>query len=644
MTPAVRILRVALPIIFVGFVVLIVLSFTANERKDEESGEPAAGLRRNERPQRIGEQFEGVQTIGGRTVLRIKAQRTVGFESGWYTLEDVELTVYRAGGQTYEVTSAQAQVHAESKELEATEGVRLRSADGLEISTESLRFDGSELIGREPLDFRMRTWQGRAGALQLNVREETVRLTGGVDAATPANEDMPATALRADRADFNRATGEVLLEGSVQVKRALDSFQSDRATVRVDLATDRIRSINGEGNARVLMPRGAEGSDSGAVTVRADRFAGEFDPQGQLAAVQALGAPARADLTGPPARTITAPSFRMHMPGGQLTEIQGTGGVRVVEQVPGGNLRQIDAQTASAILNPATREVTTVQAQGGVRIRDAQVAGEGDRAVWDLALQRIILTSAPPRLPTLTTPEQVLRASRLDISLSGSTLTAEGQVYASMRSAGADNAVFQSSGPVFVNAESGVFSRSNNTALFQGNVRAWQGSDTLLANELRITHETGVVTAAGNVRTQLTQRTNAGGAGPGMIRTSSRTLVARRNDNRIELEGDVTVNEQGRVVQSDEAVVLVDGNGTLRRVEASGNLTLAEAATGRKGAGSRAVYEPGKNTIILDGEPARISDARGEVRGRQILFDLGKNRVEVLSGSEPTEATYNPPA
>lgn len=646
MPGAVRTLKIVLPIAFIAFVAIIAVSFSASKAQKRAETEVPRDLRRPEQPQRIGDQFEGIQTLGGRTVLRIRADRTVGFESGWYTLEGVHLTVYRAGGQPYDVQAAQAQIHADTKELEATDGVVLRSADGVEVRTDRLQFKSGTLIGDRPLQFAMSSWRGAAGGVRMNVADESVLLTGGVTGATPATPEGPATSFRADESEYLRKAGELKLRGNVELLRGDDRFVSDTASLRADEKTDRLRSFIGEGSARVSMRRvpGASAGDVGAITIDAQRFEGEFDELGVIAAIQATGSPAHATLAGPPTRVITAPRFRLLAPGGNLAEVQATGGVRMVE-TQGPVRRQVDAFNVNALFNPDGR-ATALNAQGGVRFTDGSMIGESDRAIWDLPGDRMVLTSDPPRLPALRTDSQNFRARRIDVEMRQGVLTANEQVYAALTPrSGARNAVFSANGPIYVNAEKGVLRRDANTAVFQGNVRAWQGDDTLLASEMRIDQASGTVIASGDVRTRLSPREGAGRtAAASPIRTASKLLTARRNENQIILEESVTVEEQGRTVTADKAIVNLNPDGGLRNVEASGNLALKEKATGRSGAGDSAVYDPGKGTIIVDGDPASITDPRGEVRGKQILFDVPRNRVQVLSGSKPTEATYNPPS
>ena len=78
MQRTVRILRVALPIVFFGFILLIALSFNRTKvQRDKSVLQPVVSpIRPNEKnPQIESKTFEDTQTVGGRLAARIRAQR-----------------------------------------------------------------------------------------------------------------------------------------------------------------------------------------------------------------------------------------------------------------------------------------------------------------------------------------------------------------------------------------------------------------------------------------------------------------------------------------------------------------------------------------------------------------------------------------
>src|SRR5439155_969361 len=106
---------------------------------------------------------------------RIRARRVVAFQSGWNTLEDVQLTIFRPTGLTYELVCPQAQFNSTTKEADAKGGVKVTSSDGVEITTAEIHFDGNRLTNHIPLQFTIDRWKGHAGALDLDVQSEQLR-------------------------------------------------------------------------------------------------------------------------------------------------------------------------------------------------------------------------------------------------------------------------------------------------------------------------------------------------------------------------------------------------------------------------------------------------------------------------------------
>src|SRR5207253_5236687 len=111
---------------------------------------------------------------------------------------DVQLTLYRLNGLTYELLCPQAEYNSESKEANVRGGVKVTSTDGVEIVTAEMHYDGNRLTNHIPVQFRIDEWHGKAGALDLDVPGETLRLFQAVDATlTPVKADESPMTLNA---------------------------------------------------------------------------------------------------------------------------------------------------------------------------------------------------------------------------------------------------------------------------------------------------------------------------------------------------------------------------------------------------------------------------------------------------------------
>ncbi|MBW3671854.1 MAG: hypothetical protein KY432_09310 [Acidobacteria bacterium] len=254
----VRTLKIALPILFIGFIVVIVAFYSERAMPSgDDITTTARPEREGEQPRLISYEFEDTQTIGDRIISRIRAGKTAGFDSGWYTLDKVEIDIYRQSGGVYTLTAPSAEFNAESKEARAEGGVIVTSGDGLELRTESIISDGRSLTNRVPVRFRVNQWSGTARGAELDVENETLQLTDGVDVSF-TGEDTEKLDLTAESAIFNRSDGTATFEKDVVLVRMGDVFRSDRTTAQVDQTGERLIRIEGQGNVVLTIAPGSE--------------------------------------------------------------------------------------------------------------------------------------------------------------------------------------------------------------------------------------------------------------------------------------------------------------------------------------------------------------------------------------------------
>jgi lipopolysaccharide export system protein LptA len=146
--------------------------------------------------------------------------------------------------------------------------------------------------------------------------------------------------------------------------------------------------------------------------------------------------------------------------------------------------------------------------------------------------------------------------------------------------------------------------------------------------------------ARGNVQTILY---NTGGE-PRKVPVNSRSdqLLAKKNERRVELTGNVRIDDDQRTLASDHAMLLFDANRKIDRIEADGKVSLIDRPGARKGSGDKAVYVVPKKMIYISGSPATVTAPTGTLSGQQIAIDLARNKVEVMSPTGQTKGTYKP--
>ena len=651
MQRTVRILRIALPILIVAFIAILVLSW--NRNPEPTSRTDTAPLTSTQRPQDKGivegRAFEDVQTIGGRVVSRIRAKRVVSFQSGWSTLEDADLTIFRANGLTYEVACPQAQFNAETKEADAKGGVRVSSSDGIEVRTAEIKFDGNRLTNDVAVQFKIDRWTGDAGALDLDVAGETLRLHKNVTAVlTPASPTEQPMTMRGEQSVFHRRENTVTFEKAVEMVRGPESVHTDFVVGRFTQDRKQLLGIEGNGPNTTIVMSGstAPGEDlGGRKQITCDGFFTEVGAGGEITAINARSAekPAHAILDGPPRRDITARGFRVALANKTVTEIKADSQVVMKElgEIP----REINAEHVTVYFDPNSRRARSAYLEGNFKYKDPKTTASAFRANYDIAGDRIVLTTDPGWQATVVSDGHTLKAKQIEFSPRAQTARATGSVIAQMAARGkgavsADSTTLFPSGnkPVFVNADELLMRQVNRVAVFTGNVRAWQDTNTILTNELQVTGAGDTVTARGNVRTMLYNSADPARRTP--VQSTSEQLIARKADKRIDLVGKVTIIDDARRLESEKASFFFNDAQKVQRIEAETNVRVTEIPTSRKGQGDRAVYNVDKKLITMFGSPATVTEPRGSLTGEQILFDLNRNRVQVVSPAGKTQGTY----
>ena len=649
-TATVRALRIALPILFVGFVVVIVFSWRRNTATpDKSTTQPPVATRTGEKIGGEAKGFEDTQTIAGRVVSRIRAKRLVSYTSNWNTLEDVELTIYRPTGLTYDLVCPNAQFNSETKHADAKGGVTLTSSDGVLIKTAEIAFDGRHLTNHIPLEFKIDRWTGQGGALDVDVEAEIIRLFDKLTATmTPVLPTEAPMTLESPDGVFRRKENDVSFNQGVVMTRLADRFNADTMVGRFTQDRHTLLGFDGHGHVFISMSSNPSPGENlgGKKDITCDHFYSDVGPDGQINGVNAVGdaAPAHAVFDGPPKRDIVAKNFRAAMKDKVITQLKCE--FTVVMKEFAEVTREVDTDQMTVMFDPATHKPASAFLDGGVKYHDPTTQATAVRANYDITGDRVVMTASPGFDPTVTSSDgNTLRAKQIEFSPKAQTAKASGSVIAQLVSKGTTSAdstnVFPAGKPVFVNSDIVTMRQASRVAVFSGNVKAWQEINTLLAQELQVQGSGDSITAHGNVRTVL-YNTSGEQRKTAMLSRSDQ-LLARKLERRIELTGGVKIDDEGRSMSSEKATFFFDANKKIERVESENHVVMNEPATSRKAAGDRMIYLPARRVADVFGNPATVTAPNGNYAGQHINVDMVRNKVEVVSSpSSPTKGTYKP--
>lgn len=641
MQRTIRILRVALPIAFFGFVLLIAVSWNrARVHKERAINEPVTStMRPVDKPQIESKTFEDTQTVAGRIAARIRAQRVVAFQSGWNTLENVQLTIFRPTGLTYELVCPQAQFNSETKEADAKGGVKVTSSDNVEMTTAEIHFDGNRLTNHIPVRFKIDRWIGNAGALDLDVQGEQLRLYDKIDATMqPADATDSPLNLKAQEGVFRRKENNVAFTTDVIVTRDTNRLVADHAIAH--FTSDRKSLVGVEGDGHVTINTADPGG-----TITCDRFWSEV-ANGQISAINATGdpTPAHAVIEGPPKRDMVARTIRVGLTNRQVSDLRADSGVILKEF--GAAAREMIADHLIVYFDPREHKATNAAIEGNFHYKDPRNQASAVRANYDIINDHVVLTATPGFDPTVTSDGQTLKAKLIEFSPKAGTAKATGEVIAQLVSkqngpAADATTIFPANKPVFVNSDMVTMRQANKLAIFSGHVRAWQDTNTLFSDEMQVQGMGDQISARGNVRTFLYNTSGTEQRKTPML-TRSDHLAAHKNERRIDLVGGVKIDDEQRHMTAEKASFFFDTNRRLERIEAENKVVLLEQPPGRKGTGEKAVYYVNRRVIFVNGNPATVTGPNGSVSGDQIAIDIARNKVEIMSPTSATRGTYKP--
>lgn len=637
-------LRIALPTLFALFAILLVVSWR-DRAPDVEALDATDESRGADRAELISYEFEDTHLVGSRIVAKIRAKKTVGFESGWYRLEEARLTFFSEDGGSYELDAPRVELQSKTREARADGGVRVTSSDGLDLRTEAIVFDGTTLENEIPVRFTMPPWRGRANGVDLDVERASLRLHGGVNFAMQREGEADPFTLEASEANLNRGSGETRFMGEVKLQQRTDIVRSDELIVVFDADRTQLVGMEGRGNVHMIVaPDSAIGGVNvsempGNREITAAAFDVRVDGDGEIRAITARsgeGKRVRARLEGAVERSVEADLMTVNFTRKRAESIEASGGVRIVET--GDRAGAIEAERTVMTIDQRNGQVSHVMMDGNVRFSNAEATATSTHAIFNVGSDLVRLTGSVEESPTIESGSYKVKAGVIELEPGSSILRARDKVVAELSGGGSANLFGDESSPVFVNSNSMVVREEDDLAAFSGSVRAWQGRNTLFADDIQITNGGNDVIARGKVRADLVDP-NAPAGSP--IEIEAPRLRVDRLASVIELDGGVVVRQQGRVMRAEEARLFLNESNRLERMTANGRLIVEEPATRRSATGDSAVYELSTGMISVDGNPATLNDARGSVAGRRIVFDLTSNRVRVERGDSQTEATYN---
>lgn len=415
--------------------------------------------------------------------------------------------------------------------------------------------------------------------------------------------------------------------------------------------------------------------------------------QTEIAAVHGTGGVEIRALTqrgnGPasPSRMTADDLWAQFGPHQELSQVLGVGHA-AMEQTTAAGARQttsgdrIQAQFASGAKGAANADIQSATVDGHVAMTDQGVGKPGQakpetlramaqHAVYDAVGQWLHLTGEP----RIDDNGLLLTADRVDLSQASGDAFAHGNVKATwtgqaLSGAGSARAGAQGTmalggqGPVHVIAAAAELKKSAGEAIFRGQARMWQQSNSIAAPLIVLNQARQTLMAHGNGAAEPVQLVllSAGAASQGKDKRNTTVVRARAGDLKYSdaerkalLTGGVTAETDTATIASSNAeiVLLPPGNhagaqgeaAQVDRIVARGRVQVD--SRGRRGTGEQLVYTNDTGVYVLTGtlaNPPELTDpVRGTITGQALIFNGRNDSVSIEGeGHKTTTETVAP--
>jgi len=466
------------------------------------------------------------------------------------------------------------------------------------------------------------------------------------------------------RGEFDPASEElrtVVAEGSVQFESQRPGSTSRLEAQRVDVnfAGAHPEAQNGTASGNVKLE--IESASTGVATpplrpapgnsavekkqLTADGLRFSFQSHGQSLQNAETAGPGKLVVSPSDAkvgtRVITAGQFLMAFNGrNQMENLRGLSGTRIVFQPPknappGSMAQESSAEHLEAGFDTALQTMRTVRQWGNFQFREGDRQGTADLASYDAETESVILTGHPE----LKDPDMRTRAERVVVDLRDDSAEGIGKVQSThLRS---------TAGATSVLADRVVAKRKNQTVHYEGNVRAWRGTDVIESAALDVYRNERRLSSGYQVRTSHLQAASLvaenSAAGAGKHETRPVTIRADRLEyfdqgRKASYRGNVNLQTEDTTLDADRVDAYFSGTPgedatELERAIAEGHVRVTQPA--RRASGNHGEYYAKDGRILLTGGPPTLYDAdKGFTTGQRLTFYIRDDKLEVDGGDE----------
>lgn len=605
----------------------------------------------------------------GRRLFQLEAEECSIDRKGEARLTGVRVQLERAEG-TYVVTGASGRYREEEQYVYLEGDVVVEGPKQLRVETDWLELTNQATILRaaENSTFRfLGTGQGTSRVMRIDLEDQILTMSGGVSIRSLPSAPSPFS-LDAEFVTYESGTGLIRAQGGVRLTQDRNELEALRITVHLNDVGDAIRFVRalwdvqgtfytqgdplalrpGADTDEVVLPSASTGGGSAATgsepesvtTMTGVSMALQYDDFGELEGFDLQGTRGNRVIlestTGPIQRRIRAAQLRGTLVQSALSRIEAGGGVAFVDLEDGQEIGRSRSQSASGTFDQAGRLVR-LDMEGEVEILTPETEARAARS-RSMVLQRVTELFGDPRVE-VNSAQGLLTAPKVVVKEELGLVEATGGSRARIEDAealGATAALGGGEGPVYVESQGEAILRDKEgTFSFKGDVRAWQGKNLLLTEQLRGDRDRDALHASGGVRTIWYPEEEAGGEQGEAVTIQAELMEYDGSRNVLVYDGSVRLEQQtgtmrcGRLeVELDEA----DEVQLMNCLGGDGRAELLDPANRREVRGDRMIYRPTTETLEVIGS-VEGQEAGRKFSGPRFVYDLESGGLK--TGSTP---------
>ncbi len=341
-------------------------------------------------------------------------------------------------------------------------------------------------------------------------------------------------------------------------------------------------------------------------------------------------------------------------PGRGLTRALFTGNVQFRESGAGID-RAARSMTLDLGLKPGMSSIEDARFSHAVHFEQGAMAAVAAAGRYDLDKGTLALSGseAGATVPHVVNQQIVVDAVKIDVTLDGPKMKAEGNVRSELKPAskgakpgdtGNDvkmPTMLKQDQPVIVVAEALDYDGTTAKGTYTGSARLFQGDTTIKGDTIVVDNKAGNLAANGNVTsTTVLESTDKDKVGQRQRSTAQAKDFKYEDSNRLlTYTGDAHMNGPDGDMTAQRIVLFLKESGDeLERAEAYDDFTLREQ--NRETTGKTMVYTTSDEKYVIVGTPVKIvDDCERETTGRTLTFIKSTDNIVVDGNSQTRTQT-----